>query len=166
MGKVLGIGVLGVVQLAVFVTAALIAAAGDATDWCCPRPRRARSCCSPSGSSSATCCTRPRSGSSARSRRGMEEASNASTPVTMVAMISYFVAIFAVVDDPDGTGRDDRHVPAAVGAVRRPAAGRLRCHPAVADRRCPRSSRSSASGCCSRSARGSTRGPCCRSAGG
>ena len=30
----------------------------------------------------------------------MEEASNASTPVTMVAMISYFVAIFAVVDDP------------------------------------------------------------------
>ena len=33
----------------------------------------------------------------------MEEASNASTPVTMVAMISYFVAIFAVVDDPNGT---------------------------------------------------------------
>jgi len=31
-----------------------------------------------------------------------EEASNASTPVTMVAMLSYFVAIFAVVDDPDG----------------------------------------------------------------
>ena len=33
----------------------------------------------------------------------MEEASNASTPVTMVAMISYFVAIFAVINDPDGT---------------------------------------------------------------
>ena len=33
----------------------------------------------------------------------MEEASNASTPLTMVAMISYFVAIFAVINDPDGT---------------------------------------------------------------
>jgi ABC-2 type transport system permease protein len=32
----------------------------------------------------------------------MEEASNASTPVTMIAMISYFVAIFAVASDPDG----------------------------------------------------------------
>jgi ABC-2 type transport system permease protein len=32
----------------------------------------------------------------------MEEASNASTPVTMVAMISYFVAIFSVINDPDG----------------------------------------------------------------
>ena len=33
----------------------------------------------------------------------MEEASNASTPVTLVAMISYFVAIFAVIEDPSGT---------------------------------------------------------------
>ena len=33
----------------------------------------------------------------------MEEASNASTPVTLVAMVSYFVAIFAVIDDPSGT---------------------------------------------------------------
>jgi ABC-2 type transport system permease protein len=32
----------------------------------------------------------------------MEEASNASTPVTMVAMASYFVAIFAVLSDPSG----------------------------------------------------------------
>jgi ABC-2 type transport system permease protein len=32
----------------------------------------------------------------------MEEASNASTPVTMVAMISYFVAIFSVISDPEG----------------------------------------------------------------
>jgi ABC-2 type transport system permease protein len=32
----------------------------------------------------------------------MEEASNASTPVTMIAMVSYFVAIFAVIDDPSG----------------------------------------------------------------
>ena len=33
----------------------------------------------------------------------MEEASNASTPVTMIAMLSYFVAIFAVISEPDGT---------------------------------------------------------------
>jgi ABC-2 type transport system permease protein len=32
----------------------------------------------------------------------MEEASNASTPVTIVAMVSYFVAIFAVINDPSG----------------------------------------------------------------
>ena len=32
----------------------------------------------------------------------MEEASNASTPVTMIAMISYFVAIFSVINDPSG----------------------------------------------------------------
>jgi ABC-2 type transport system permease protein len=31
-----------------------------------------------------------------------EEASNASTPVMMIAMLSYFVAIIAVIDDPDG----------------------------------------------------------------
>ena len=64
----------------------------------------------------------------------MEEASNASTPVTMVAMVSYFVAIFAVINDPDGTVATGRHVPAAVGAVRRAAAGRVRCDPAVGDR--------------------------------
>src|SRR6185436_19898739 len=32
----------------------------------------------------------------------MEEASNASTPVMMVAMASYFVAIFSVINDPRG----------------------------------------------------------------
>ena len=33
----------------------------------------------------------------------MEEASNATMPVTLVAMTSYFIALFAVVDDPSGT---------------------------------------------------------------
>jgi ABC-2 type transport system permease protein len=32
----------------------------------------------------------------------MEEASNASTPVTMVAMLSYFAAILLVTNEPDG----------------------------------------------------------------
>ena len=65
----------------------------------------------------------------------MEEASNATTPVTLIAMASYFIALFAVVDDPSGTRRDDRHVPPAVGAVRRPAASGLRRDPAMAGRR-------------------------------
>jgi ABC-2 type transport system permease protein len=32
----------------------------------------------------------------------MEEASNVSTPVTIVAMVAYFVSVFAVAEDPDG----------------------------------------------------------------
>ena len=32
----------------------------------------------------------------------MEEASNASTPVTMIAMASYFVAVIAVINEPSG----------------------------------------------------------------
>ena len=65
-----GIGVLGIVQLVVFVVAALVAALVDRPARPCPRRRPARSPCWSSGSSSATCCTRPRSGSSARWRRG------------------------------------------------------------------------------------------------
>ena len=64
----------------------------------------------------------------------MEEASNASTPVTMVAMVSYFVAIFAVINDPHGPVAHGRHVPAALGTVRRAVAGRVRCDRARRDR--------------------------------
>ena len=101
MGKVLGIGVLGIVQLAVFITAALIAAL--ATD------RLALPATTPGAIvllavwfvlgyllySTAL-------GFLGALASRQEEASNASTPVTLVAMLSYFVAIFAVVDDPDG----------------------------------------------------------------
>jgi len=101
MGKVLGIGVLGVVQLVVFVTAALVAAL--ATD------RLVLPATTPGAIvllgvwfvlgyllySTAL-------GFLGALASRMEEASNASTPVTMIAMISYFVAIFAVIDDPDG----------------------------------------------------------------
>ena len=134
MGKVLGIGVLGIVQLAVFITAALIAAL--ATD------RLVLPTTTPGAVvllavwfvlgyllySTAL-------GFLGALASRQEEASNASTPVTMVAMLSYFVAIFAVIDDPTGSVANDRHVPAALGAVRRAAAGRLRCHPGLADRR-------------------------------
>ncbi len=102
MGKVLGIGVLGVVQLVVFVLAALIAAL--ATD------RLALPTTTPGAVallivwfvlgyllySTAL-------GFLGALASRMEEASNASTPVTMIAMISYFVAIFAVISEPDGT---------------------------------------------------------------
>lgn len=102
MGKVLGIGVLGLVQLAVFVLAG--GAAALATDRLVL----------PSTTPAAvlllavwfvlgyTLYSTTLGFLGALASR-MEEASNASTPVTMVAMISYFVAIFAVVDDPDGT---------------------------------------------------------------
>jgi ABC-2 type transport system permease protein len=101
MGKVLGIGLLGIVQLAVFVIAALIAAV--ATD------RIALPATTPGAIvllvvwfvlgyllySTAL-------GFMGALASRMEEASNASTPITMVAMISYFVAIFAVINEPGG----------------------------------------------------------------
>jgi len=102
IGKVMGIGVLGLVQLAVFVLAG--GAAALATDRLVL----------PSTTPAAvlllaiwfilgyTLYSTVLGFLGALASR-MEEASNASTPVTMIAMISYFVAIFAVVDDPDGT---------------------------------------------------------------
>jgi ABC-2 type transport system permease protein len=102
MGKVLGIGVLGIVQLVVFVTAALLAA--SLTD------RLVLPSTTPGSImllgiwfilGYALYSTALGFLGALASR--MEEASNASTPVTMVAMVSYFVAIFAVVNDPHGT---------------------------------------------------------------
>ncbi|MDF2733798.1 MAG: putative transporter, permease component [Chloroflexota bacterium] len=101
MGKVMGIGVLGLIQLAVFVAAALAAAV--LTD------RFGLPATTPSAVlllvvwfvlGYALYSTALGFLGALASR--MEEASNASTPVTMVAMISYFVAIFAVINDPSG----------------------------------------------------------------
>lgn len=101
IGKVLGIGVLGVVQLFVFVGAALGAAL--LTD----------SLTLPTTTPGAlvqlslwfvlgyTLYATALGFLGALASR-MEEASNASTPVTTVAIVSYFVAIFGVMDDPDG----------------------------------------------------------------
>ena len=64
----------------------------------------------------------------------MEEASNASTPVTMVAMISYFVAIFAVVNDPSGpVATIATFLPPSAPFVV-PLAGGVRCDRAARDR--------------------------------
>jgi ABC-2 type transport system permease protein len=102
MGKVLGIGVLGIVQLIVFVVAAIAAAL--ITDRL-TLPTTTPGAVALLGLwfilgyllySTAL-------GFLGALASRMEEASNASTPVTMVAMISYFVAIFAVINDPDGT---------------------------------------------------------------
>jgi ABC-2 type transport system permease protein len=101
MGKVMGIGVLGLIQLAVFVAAALGAAV--LTD----------SFALPATTPSAIpllvvwfilgyALYSTALGFLGALASRMEEASNASTPVTMVAMISYFVAIFAVINDPSG----------------------------------------------------------------
>jgi ABC-2 type transport system permease protein len=101
MGKVLGIGILGIVQLAVFVAAALIAAQLTS--------RLVLPSTTPGSIALlaiwfvlgyALYSTALGFLGALASR--MEEASNASTPVTMIAMISYFVAIFAVASDPDG----------------------------------------------------------------
>jgi ABC-2 type transport system permease protein len=101
MGKVLGIGILGLLQLFVFVVAALGAAV--LTDrFTLPET-------SPTAIpllvvwfilgyalySTAL-------GFLGALATRMEEASNASTPVTMVAMASYFVAVLAVINEPAG----------------------------------------------------------------
>ena len=102
MGKVLGIGVLGVVQLLVFVVAAIVAALAT------------NRLTLPTTTPGAVALLvvwfilgyllySTALGFLGALASRMEEASNASTPVTMIAMISYFVAIFAVISEPDGT---------------------------------------------------------------
>ena len=63
---------------------------------------------------------------------------------------------------PARDGRDHRHVHPAVGAVRRPAAGRVRCDRARGRSGCRSSSRWPRSGSCSRSGPGSTPAPSSR----
>jgi ABC-2 type transport system permease protein len=102
MGKVLGIGVLGLVQLAVFVLAGGAAAlATGQLDLPATTPA-AIVLLAIWFVLGYTLYSTVLGFLGALASR-MEEASNASTPVTMIAMTSYFVAIFAVVDDPDGT---------------------------------------------------------------
>ncbi len=101
MGKVLGIGVLGIVQLAVFVGAALIAAlATDRISLPTTTPGAIMLLAVWFVLGYLLYSTALGFMGALASR--MEEASNASTPITMVAMISYFIAIFAVINEPDG----------------------------------------------------------------
>ena len=101
MGKVLGIGVLGLVQLLVFVAAALAAAVlTDRFTLPATTPGAVVMLAIWFILGYALYSTALGFLGALASR--IEEASNASTPVTMIAMISYFVAIFAVINDPSG----------------------------------------------------------------
>ncbi|MFL5688924.1 MAG: ABC transporter permease, partial [Chloroflexota bacterium] len=101
MGKVLGIGVLGIGQLAVFIVAALVAAlVTNRLELPTTTPGAAVLLAVWFVLGYLLYSTALGFLGALASRQ--EEASNASTPVTMVAMLSYFVAIFAVIDDPDG----------------------------------------------------------------
>jgi ABC-2 type transport system permease protein len=101
MGKVLGIGILGLIQLLVFLVAGLVAAAlTDTLTLPSTTPGTIALLTVWFILGYALYSTALGFLGALASR--MEEASNASTPVTMVAIISYFVAIFAVVDDPSG----------------------------------------------------------------
>jgi ABC-2 type transport system permease protein len=101
MGKVLGIGILGLVQLAAFVLAGLIAA-GLTSSVAIPATTPATIALLAVWFVLGYALYSTALGFLGALASRMEEASNASTPVTMIAMISYFVAIFAVADDPSG----------------------------------------------------------------
>jgi ABC-2 type transport system permease protein len=101
MGKVLGIGILGLIQLAVFVVAGLGAAALTQT-IALPTTTPGTIMLLTVWFILGYALYSTALGFLGALASRMEEASNASTPVTMIAMISYFVAIFAVVDDPSG----------------------------------------------------------------
>jgi ABC-2 type transport system permease protein len=99
MGKVLGIGLLGLVQLAVFVVAGLVAASLT-QDFELPTTTPGAALQLVLWFILGYTLYSTALGVLGALASRMEEASNASTPVTMVAMVSYFVAIFAVINDP------------------------------------------------------------------
>jgi ABC-2 type transport system permease protein len=99
MGKVLGIGLLGLVQLAVFVVAGIIAASFT-QDFEIPATTPGAAIQLVLWFILGYTLYSTALGVLGALASRMEEASNASTPVTMVAMVSYFVAIFAVINDP------------------------------------------------------------------
>jgi ABC-2 type transport system permease protein len=102
MGKVLGIGVLGIFQLIVFVVAGAIAAQlTDRFELPATTPVAVVMLVIWFILGYALYSTALGFLGALASRT--EEASNASTPVTLIAFLSYFASIFVVVDDPSGT---------------------------------------------------------------
>lgn len=101
IGKVLGIGALGLIQLAVFLLAGLGAAAlTGSVELPATTPGTVVLLAVWFILGYILYSTALGFLGALASR--MEEASNASTPVTMIAMVSYFVAIFSAIDDPAG----------------------------------------------------------------
>jgi ABC-2 type transport system permease protein len=101
MGKVLGIGILGLIQLVVFVGAALAAAAITGR-FTLPETTPGAVVLLTIWFVLGYALYSTALGFLGALASRLEEASNASTPVTMIAMASYFVAIFAVINDPSG----------------------------------------------------------------
>jgi ABC-2 type transport system permease protein len=102
MGKVLGIGILGLFQLAVFLIAGLVAAQlTQRFEFPATTPSAVLQLTIWFILGYALYSTALGFLGALASR--MEEASNASTPVTLIAMVSYFASIFVVLDDPSGT---------------------------------------------------------------
>ncbi|HSL76531.1 MAG TPA: ABC transporter permease, partial [Candidatus Limnocylindrales bacterium] len=101
MGKVLGIGILGLIQLVVFVGAAL-AAAAITRRFTLPETTPGAVVLLTVWFVLGYTLYSTALGFLGALASRLEEASNASTPVTMIAMASYFVAIFAVINDPSG----------------------------------------------------------------
>jgi ABC-2 type transport system permease protein len=95
MGKVLGIGILGLVQLVVFVVAAILAASFTG-EIPIPETTPAAVALLAVWFVLGYALYSTALGFLGALASRMEEASNASTPVTTIAMVSYFVAIFAV----------------------------------------------------------------------
>ena len=101
MGKVLGIGLLGIVQLAVFMGAALVATSMT-SQLSLPQTTPGALALLVTWFILGYTLYATALGSLGALASRPEEASNASTPVSMIAMASYFVAIFSVLDDPSG----------------------------------------------------------------
>lgn len=102
MGKVFGIGVLGIIQLGVFMVAALVATSLTSQVTLPTATPGAIALLVLWFILGYTLYSTALGFLGALASRP-EEASNAATPVSIIAMISYFVAIFAVIDDPSGT---------------------------------------------------------------
>ncbi len=102
MGKVLGIGVLGIVQLVVFIVAGVAAALLSSRITLPATTPYAIAMLVVWFLLGYTLYATALGFLGALASR-MEEASNASTPVTLVATLSYVVALIAVTDDPSGT---------------------------------------------------------------
>jgi ABC-2 type transport system permease protein len=101
MGKVIGIGILGLIQVAVFVIAALLASLAT-QQLELPSTTPAAILLLAVWFILGYTLYATVLGALAALASRMEEASNVSTPVTAVAVSSYFVSLFAVSNDPSG----------------------------------------------------------------
>lgn len=102
MGKVLGIGILGLLQLAAFAIAGLAAIAYTQGGISLPTATPSMLVVVTIFFILGYALYATILGCLGALASRMEEASNASTPVTIIAMVSYFLCLFFVNDEPDG----------------------------------------------------------------